>query len=98
MKDWVENTLHTLVCAGTMTLATAQDLIATDWWSAYETYVLGDSAAAPAPVIAPQPAPDAPQSAIPSGATARCNDGTFSFAAHHQGACSRHGGVAIFFQ
>jgi len=32
------------------------------------------------------------------GATARCNDGTFSYAAHHQGACSSHGGVAEFYK
>ena len=30
----------------------------------------------------------------PPGATARCNDGTYSYAVHHQGACSHHGGVA----
>ncbi|MGA9761646.1 MAG: DUF3761 domain-containing protein [Gaiellaceae bacterium] len=30
----------------------------------------------------------------PPGATARCRDGTYSFAKHHQGACSHHGGVA----
>ena len=30
----------------------------------------------------------------PTGATARCKDGTYSHAAHHQGACSHHGGVA----
>jgi hypothetical protein len=33
----------------------------------------------------------------PSGATALCNDGTYSYAAHHQGACSHHGGVAQFY-
>ncbi|AGP53009.1 hypothetical protein M271_06925 [Streptomyces rapamycinicus NRRL 5491] len=33
-----------------------------------------------------------------SGATARCNDGTYSYAAHHQGACSHHGGVAVFYR
>jgi len=32
----------------------------------------------------------------PAGATARCKDGTYSHAAHHQGACSHHGGVAEF--
>jgi hypothetical protein len=32
------------------------------------------------------------------GATAKCNDGTFSYAAHHQGACSHHGGVAVFYK
>jgi hypothetical protein len=32
----------------------------------------------------------------PAGATARCNDGTYSYAVHHQGACSHHGGVAVW--
>jgi len=39
IKDQVENKFHALVCAGTMPLATAQKLIATNWWSAYQTYV-----------------------------------------------------------
>jgi hypothetical protein len=30
----------------------------------------------------------------PNGATAKCKDGTYSHAATHRGACSRHGGVA----
>lgn len=30
----------------------------------------------------------------PSGATARCNDGTYSYSQHRQGTCSHHGGVA----
>jgi hypothetical protein len=29
-----------------------------------------------------------------ANATAQCNDGTYSAAANHSGACSRHGGVA----
>ena len=32
------------------------------------------------------------------GATAQCNDGNYSYAAHHQGACSRHGGVRQFYR
>lgn len=31
---------------------------------------------------------------LPSGATAICRDGTFSFSAHRRGTCSHHGGVA----
>ncbi|MFF4361166.1 DUF3761 domain-containing protein [Streptomyces bauhiniae] len=27
-----------------------------------------------------------------------CNDGSYSYAAHHQGACSHHGGVAVFYR
>lgn len=30
----------------------------------------------------------------PAGAIAQCKDGLYSHAKHHQGACSRHGGVA----
>lgn len=32
----------------------------------------------------------------PSGATAECNDGTYSFSQHHSGTCSHHGGVAAW--
>jgi hypothetical protein len=38
-KDHLEDRLRALVCAGRMTLATAQHLIATDWVSAYGRYV-----------------------------------------------------------
>jgi hypothetical protein len=31
---------------------------------------------------------------IPAGASARCNDGSWSFSAHRRGTCSHHGGVA----
>ena len=41
----------------------------------------------------------APQTArgAPSGATARCRDGTLSYSAHRRGTCSHHGGVAVWF-
>lgn len=29
----------------------------------------------------------------PSGATAKCGDGSYSFSTHHRGTCSHHGGV-----
>lgn len=32
----------------------------------------------------------------PAGATAQCNDGTYSMSQHRQGTCSGHGGVAQF--
>ncbi|MFC4035982.1 DUF3761 domain-containing protein [Streptomyces polygonati] len=32
------------------------------------------------------------------GATALCNDGTLSYSAHHQGTCSHHHGVAVFYK
>ena len=96
VKDQVENKLHSLVCSNALTLASAQSAIATDWWAAYETYVAG-VAVAPAPAPAPAAPAPAPDPGHPAGATAQCNDGTYSFAAHHQGACSHHGGVAVFY-
>lgn len=111
-KDRVENKLHTLVCNHAITLATAQRAIARNWWAAYQTYVgtttassapapARVSAPAPARAPAPAPAPAAPAPAAPAapgnGATALCNDGTYSYAAHHQGACSHHGGVQVFY-
>ncbi len=31
---------------------------------------------------------------VPSGASARCRDGTYSFSQHRSGTCSYHGGVS----
>ncbi|WP_431221094.1 DUF3761 domain-containing protein [Leifsonia xyli] len=50
--------------------------------------------APPPPPPAPAPAPDPGA----GGATALCNDGTLSFSAHHQGTCSHHGGVAVWYR
>ncbi len=33
-------------------------------------------------------------SSVPSGASALCRDGTYSFSKHRSGTCSHHGGVA----
>jgi hypothetical protein len=38
-----------------------------------------------------------PNNSVPAGSTGKCNDGTYTSAVHHQGACSRHGGVANWF-
>ena len=43
-----------------------------------------------------QPTIVALASSNPSGATGKCNDGTYSYSATHKGMCSRHGGVAMF--
>ena len=99
VKDVLENKLHSLICGRTITLLTAQRTIASNWWIAYQTYVGAVPAASTykAPVVA-QPAPAAAPVAPSGGATALCNDGTYSYAAHHQGACSRHGGVKVFYK
>lgn len=33
-----------------------------------------------------------------NGATAKCNDGTYSYSATHSGTCSHHGGVAVWYK
>src|SRR5882672_1163567 len=61
-------------------------------------------AAAPAPAssaAASNAAPAAKSAATagntdPTGATAKCKDGTYSKSKHHKGSCSHHGGVAEF--
>ena len=43
VKDQLENRLHSLVCAGKMTLPTAQKAISSDWALAYAQYVEDDA-------------------------------------------------------
>jgi hypothetical protein len=43
--------------------------------------------------VAPVPAP-----APVSGPTALCRDGTYSYSANHQGTCSHHGGVSVWYR
>jgi hypothetical protein len=93
-KDVIENKLNELVCDGAITLDAAQHAIAASWWTAYLKYVGTPAVPAPAPTSAVSAGPAV---GLPNGATALCNDGTYSYAAHHQGACSHHGGVRVFY-
>lgn len=95
-KDIIENKLHRLVCARAISLATAQHAIARNWYTAYLTYL---GAPTPRPTTTTYgPAPVHTTTSNPAaGATALCNDSTYSYAAHHQGACSHHGGVQVFY-
>lgn len=54
------------------------------------------AAGAPATMTRPAAAPSSKEgvNADAKGATAKCKDGSYSHAANHSGACSRHGGVA----
>jgi hypothetical protein len=97
IKDKIENKLHELVCAGQLGLATAQHAIARNWWTAYTTY-LGTPVTIPVSHLRTTRHSEPPVSQPGNGATALCNDGTYSYAAHHQGACSHHGGVKVFYK
>jgi hypothetical protein len=57
VKDVIENKLHSLVCDHSISLAKAQQTIATNWWTAYQAYV------GPAPKAAPNKTPAATQPA-----------------------------------
>lgn len=63
-KDRIENKLNSLVCAGSLGLAKAQQMIAINWFVAYETYIgtPAPSSAAPAPTTATTAAPAQPAS------------------------------------
>ena len=50
-------------------------------------YINVDGNCTPSPTHAPS---------APSGSTAKCRDGTYSFSQHRRGTCSHHGGVAIW--
>jgi hypothetical protein len=75
-KDQIENKLHTLVCSGALSLATAQHAIATNWWAAYQQYI---GTATPTPITSrATPPPPAAASAAPptsSGCTPLTNSG-----------------------
>ena len=97
LKDKVENYLHARVCDGRMLLASAQRIVALEWVPFYDQNLKPK----PKPPTPPKPpATTTPQPTPvtqPSGATGRCADGTYTYATHHQGACSNHGGVEEWF-
>jgi len=81
-KDRLENTLHSMVCAGQITLASAQRAIRTNWAHAYHLYL-----STPAPAPAPPPSPSAAPSAAschPTAASGNCyKPGEFCSLADH---------------
>ena len=101
-KDQLENHLHALVCAGQVKLHTAQHAIAHNWATAYTRYQempVHHTRPRPYPKAKPKPKRHAAKQVSPGGgATAQCNDGSYSYAQHHQGACSHHHGVRTFYK
>lgn len=82
VKDRLENKLHDLVCAGSPDLGTAQRDIASDWYAAYQRYVLGSSST---PSVVPTPAPTT-VTITPTPTTATVTAGAF---------CAPGGGTGV---
>ncbi|WP_235653470.1 DUF3761 domain-containing protein [Mycolicibacter terrae] len=55
--------------------------------------LMSPPALAPSQTFAPPPATSIEPVAPPTGASAVCRDGSYSFSRHRSGACSNHGGV-----
>jgi hypothetical protein len=70
-KDGLENTLHSMVCAGQITLASAQRAIRANWRRAYRRYVTTAPAPGPAPAPSPSAAPP-PASCYPTTSSGNC--------------------------
>ena len=66
-KNRLEGTLHSMVCAGRLTLAGAQRAIRTDWVRAYHLYVRPPAppVAPPPPAASPPPMPPPPPTSAP---------------------------------
>lgn len=110
-KDSVENYLHEQVCSGALSLQQAQQLIATNWLTAYaqmtgKAAIPATSGASVQPTtVSRTQAPAATGNDVHTknddggGPTAKCNDGALWYSgALHSGACSRHKGVAVFYR
>ena len=91
----------------TTTKTTAQTYDCTKWYNRLRATCRATSSSTPSrTTVSPASKPSVARTASnngsaaggvnndPRGATAQCKDGTYSHAAHHSGACSRHGGVA----
>jgi hypothetical protein len=100
-KDQFENYLHRAVCAHRLLLADAQRQMAVHWIAAAQQVGIAAGAqgstaptATTGPVTTTSPSTSPTSSGPdPSGATARCRDGSYSFSRHRSGTCSGHGGV-----
>lgn len=99
-KDKFENYLHKQVCAGGMTIQEAQIEIATDWSQYYKNTLAKPVVPKSKNTANPKLNTTTPSPKIntaPSGATAKCVDGTYSYSKSRSGTCSHHGGVSVWY-
>ena len=97
-KDKFENYLHRKVCSGKMSIQEAQKEIPTNWLTSYQQE-LTNTSKPKTPTLPPTTITPPPQNntSVPVGATGMCNDGTYTYAINHQGACSKHKGVKLWY-
>ncbi len=95
-KDEVENYLHEQICSRAVSLQDAQQQIATNWLAVYSR-MTGVSVAPPPPPVGQPTAQPSGGGASNGKATALCRDNTYWYGTSHSGACSRHGGVAQWY-
>jgi hypothetical protein len=82
-KDRLENALHSMVCAGQITLVSAQRAIRTNWVRAYHRYVSTAAVPSAAPAPSPSTAPP-PASCYPTTSSGNCYEpGEFCSLADH---------------
>jgi len=102
-KDKLEDSLHAKVCNGTITLQSAQNEIVVLWDSFPNVSNIvpsQDALSTVTPITTSRHTNTVNTSNTTinqTRAAALCSDGTYSYAVHHQGACSRHGGVEIWY-
>src|SRR5205807_4116499 len=100
VKDKIENQLHDLVCSGRLSLRTAQQAIATNWWNALQRYGgagvprVWDGTYGVSSTSGGTSTSGGSTSSTSNGPTAQCRDGRYSYSQHRSGTCSHHGGVA----
>lgn len=97
VKDKIENYFHSQICNGRITLAEAQKETVQNWELVYNILYGSTNNKTPEPTVSSSPTsiPSSQSlSSTSSGATGLCNDGTYTYAIYHQGACSHHGGVS----
>lgn len=73
-KDAVENYLHDAVCAGQISLADAQDAIATDWYAIYQTIAAPVRSQPVSVAVAPSSAHTWYTSSVSNATTYYCDD------------------------
>jgi hypothetical protein len=84
VKDRLEDTLHSMVCAGQITLAGAQHAITTNWVRAYQRYVGPPTAPGAVPAPARSSAAPAPATCYPKTSSGHCYEpGEFCRTADH---------------